>query len=115
MSDSFIYTINDQQQQRKKSKRDRSQRNTDFDPYNNASSNPAQLIDTLNSVKTWATIIIDDNTPKKKYTFELLSQNSGTAKNILKDIEDDREYLHLNTTKAVNVLKLLSNVFDNNI
>lgn len=79
-------------------------------------TNPADLINTLNDNDgSVAGIILKDRTKRKIHSFKLLSKNSAVAKAILKDIESDQNYLKINTLKGTNVLRFLSNIYDNQI
>ncbi|QYC92763.1 P12 [Trabala vishnou gigantina nucleopolyhedrovirus] len=89
-------------------------RDSRFDPVEYI--DPSDLINALNeNDRTVANLILNDNSDRKVQTFKLLSKSSGVAKTILKDIEENKEGLRLNTVRATNVLRLLSNVYDNQV
>ncbi|AKN80663.1 P12 [Perigonia lusca single nucleopolyhedrovirus] len=94
-------------------------RNRNFDAVANEISGnfiePETLMNNLNeNVNNSATMIIADASEKKRNSYEVLSKSSGVAKSILKDIVDDKDSIKLTTSKAVNVLRLLTNIYDNN-
>ncbi|ABF47429.1 P12 [Clanis bilineata nucleopolyhedrovirus] len=119
MSDAgLIETINatlniDEDRRGRKRKRSRT-RDVSFDPVTNINE-PATMVNTLNEyTNSLATLILNDESAKKRVSFEVLSKSSAAAKNIFKDIVDDRDAVRLNTLRAVSVLRLLSNIYDNN-
>ncbi|AHH82667.1 P12 [Buzura suppressaria nucleopolyhedrovirus] len=92
-------------------------RNKRFDPPPvDNSINPAVLINALNdSDNTVASVIMRDQSVNKVNSFKILSPGSAVAKQILKDIEDDTENIRLNTMRATNILRFLSNIYDDTL
>ncbi|ABI35763.1 p12 [Ectropis obliqua nucleopolyhedrovirus] len=102
---------------KQRSSKTKTVRDTRFDPVDdvdNSAIDPVTLINSLNSNnKNMASFIIADESLKKQNTFKILSKVSSSAKGVLKDIEDDKESMPLTTLRATNVLRLLSNIYDN--
>ncbi|AWW14447.1 hypothetical protein KM620_gp087 [Hyposidra talaca nucleopolyhedrovirus] len=89
-----------------------------FDPVatNNEINSTAALINTLNeSNNTVASVILRDPSVNKVDSFKMLSPGSAVAKQILKDIENDKENMQLNTMRATNILRLLNNIYDDTL
>jgi Protein of unknown function (DUF1098) len=85
---------------------------SDYDQDNNIE----QLLHNLNSTNvSIADYIIDDIDKYKENSLKLMSKHSAIAKKILNTIQDRDDSINLNTINSINVLKLLSDVYDNKI
>ncbi|QHB21752.1 p12 [Artaxa digramma nucleopolyhedrovirus] len=101
----------------KKSKKriDKSKRDARYDPAEEIYINPMDVINALNESNDVRTVamVLQDESKNKVNSFKMLSGRSAVAKEILKDIEDDRDDLPMNTLRATNILRFLSNLHDN--
>jgi hypothetical protein len=72
------------------------------------------LLQNLNATNTVADLILNDEHSQKRHSIGIISQQSAIAKTIL-DSMDDSDSIRLNTVNTINVLKLMSDIFDNKI
>ncbi|AIU41324.1 p12 [Sucra jujuba nucleopolyhedrovirus] len=95
----------------KKKKRD-----ARFDPVDDKKTDPATLINTLNEANvSLADFILNDTSENKIETFRMLSVHSSMAKSILKNLEEQNETLPLTTMRATNLLRFLTNVYEDSL
>jgi Protein of unknown function (DUF1098) len=73
-----------------------------------------ELLQRLNDTNTIADLIINDQDEQKRNSIGMISRHSAIAKTILDAIDED-DSLRLNTVNTINVLKLMSDIFDNKI
>ena len=73
-----------------------------------------ELLQSLNSTTTVADLILNDTDRNKLVSLGVISRHSAIAKTII-DAIDDNESLRLGTVNAINVLKLMSDIFDNKL
>ncbi|AKC91676.1 ac102 [Lambdina fiscellaria nucleopolyhedrovirus] len=105
--------------QRKNGNKREAMRDSRFDVASEASAESINVADMINLLSsnndnnTAAALILNDRSHNKTNTFQVLSKSSAVAQSILKDIEDNKEQLTVNTRRATNLLKLLVNVYDN--
>ncbi|ACO53539.1 p12 [Euproctis pseudoconspersa nucleopolyhedrovirus] len=96
-------------------------RNARFDPIvdrrdgGGMYASPVDLINVLSESDDNRTvsIVLKDESKHKMESFKMLSGKSAVAKEILKDIQENRDALPMNTLRATNVLRFLSNLYDN--
>ena len=85
---------------------------------NNDTDNDAiyadQLLHSLNETQSVADLILNDTDTKKLVSLGVISRHSAIAKTVIDAIDED-ESLRLGTVNAINVLKLMSDIFDNKI
>ncbi|QAT90346.1 P12 [Spodoptera exempta nucleopolyhedrovirus] len=74
----------------------------------------SDLLESLNETHTIADVILNDNDKQKRIAMGVMARHSAVAKNILDSIEDD-ESLRLGTINSINVLRLMSDIYDNKI
>ncbi|AYN45014.1 p12 [Alphabaculovirus alterspexiguae] len=74
----------------------------------------SDLLESLNETHTIADVILNDNDEQKRIAMGVMARHSAVAKNILDSIEDD-ESLRLGTINSINVLRLMSDIYDNKI
>ncbi|QED40611.1 P12 [Chrysodeixis includens nucleopolyhedrovirus] len=73
----------------------------------------AELLRSLNQTFTVADLILNDNNKLKQNAINVISKQSAVAKSLLVDVENKNENIHLNTMQSMNMLKFLSDVYDN--
>ena len=73
-----------------------------------------QLLASLNETHTVADLILNDNDDYKRIAMGVIGRHSAIAKTILDHIDED-ESLRLGTVNTINVLKLMSDIYDNKI
>ncbi|QUJ09279.1 p12 protein [Gynaephora ruoergensis nucleopolyhedrovirus] len=99
----------------------KNKRNARFDPIvdrrdgGGMYASPVDLINVLSESDDNRTvsIVLKDESKHKMESFKMLSGKSAVAKEILKDIQENRDALPMNTLRATNVLRFLSNLYDN--
>lgn len=96
-------------------------RNTRFDPVEeNFNDDEIQNIDimdflqSLNQTDTVASVFLKDSSERKKNFWQILSKQSATSKLISDAVETNRESIPVNGVTSINILKLASNIYDNN-
>lgn len=96
-------------------------RNTRFDPVEeNLNDDEIQNIDimdflqSLNQTDTVASVFLKDSSERKKNFWQILSKQSATSKLISDAVETNRESIPVNGVTSINILKLASNIYDNN-
>jgi hypothetical protein len=96
-------------------------RNTQFDPVEeNLNDDEIQNIDimdflqSLNQTDTVASVFLKDSSERKKNFWQILSKQSATSKLISDAVETNRESIPVNGVTSINILKLASNIYDNN-
>ncbi|QEI03683.1 P12 [Rachiplusia nu nucleopolyhedrovirus] len=75
--------------------------------------NSAELLLNLNQTATVSDLILNDTNPLKRNAINVLSRQSATAKNLLTAVDNNDSSLRLDTIRSINVLQLLSDVYDN--
>jgi len=73
------------------------------------------FLENLNSANTIADLIIQDDHAHKRNSLEIISRQSAIAKRIVGVIDEQDDSINLNTVNTINVLKLMSDIFDNKI
>ncbi|ACI47436.1 unknown [Spodoptera litura nucleopolyhedrovirus II] len=73
-----------------------------------------RLLQSLNETNTVADLILNDTDERKRMAIGVIGRHSAIAKTILDSIDED-ESLRLNTVNTINVLKLMSDIYDNKI
>ncbi|ABM45773.1 p12 [Spodoptera frugiperda multiple nucleopolyhedrovirus] len=94
------------------STRRRYNRSDDTDDDEDINAN--QLLQNLNETHTVADLILNDTDHQKRVAIGAMSRHSAIAKTILDNIDED-ESLRLGTVNTINVLKLMSDIYDNKI
>lgn len=96
----------------------RNQRRPNRPPRANAAPDDGmwadQLLNSLNETTTVADLILNDTDEHKRISMGVIGQHSAIAKTIL-DYIDEEESLRLGTVNTINVLKLMSDIYDNKI
>lgn len=72
------------------------------------------LLQSLNETNTVADLILNDTDEQKRVAMGVIGRHSAIAKTILDYIDED-ESLRLGTVNTINVLKLMSDIYDNKI
>lgn len=67
----------------------------------------------INSLSTAATLIIEDATPNKVDSLNVLAAQSIAARKLLAPLQSNAPVVKLNRLEAMDVLELLTNVYDN--
>ncbi|AAY84026.1 P12 [Chrysodeixis chalcites nucleopolyhedrovirus] len=75
--------------------------------------NSAEFLQNLNQTNTVADVILNDTNPQKRNAIRVISKQSAIAKTILEAISNEEQSIRLNTVKTINVLQLMSNIYDN--
>ncbi|ABY65815.1 p12 [Orgyia leucostigma nucleopolyhedrovirus] len=75
----------------------------------------SDLLELADKNSTTAKIIISDDSVNKIDSFKMLSKTSAVAKSVLRDIENDKNDVRLDTLRATNVLRFFSNLYDNQL
>nr|UWK31584.1 p12 [Spodoptera exigua multiple nucleopolyhedrovirus] len=88
----------------------------DDDDYDGGGGNinTNQLLESLNETHTVADLILNDTDEQKRLAIGVIGRHSAIAKTILDNIDED-ESLRLGTVNTINVLKLMSDIYDNKI
>ena len=73
-----------------------------------------RILESLNETHTVADLILNDSDSHKRIAIGLIGRHSAIAKTILDNIDED-ESLRLGTVNTINVLKLMSDIYDNKI
>jgi hypothetical protein len=81
-------------------------------PLQNAAVN---MLQNLNNSKTVASIILDDQNEYKIDSIRKLASHSVAARKLITPLEQKTRDIKLNRAETVDVLKLMSNIFDNTI
>ncbi|QWO71633.1 AC102-like protein [Orgyia pseudotsugata single capsid nuclopolyhedrovirus] len=97
----------------KRQKRNRKAQTTTTAPAHQI--NATDLLAMAEKNDTVAKSIIADDSIQKMDSFKALSRTSAVAKSIFNDIENNRNDMRLDTLRATNVLRFLSNVYDNQL
>lgn len=122
MSDNFIDSLTNMaataQSGANSRKRKKRPRDTTYDPVANVvADDTITMANVLNDLNTsshpMATIIIEDGSLYKQQSLQLIGNQNGVAKSLVKDIDEGKTQLQLTKLRATNVLKMLSNVYDN--
>ncbi|AUV65340.1 P12 [Alphabaculovirus myunipunctae] len=74
-----------------------------------------QLLNQLNNTPTVADLILNDSAENKIQAMEAISRHSAIGKIILEAMKEDDDSLRLGTVNTINVLKLMSDIFDNKV
>ncbi|AJD80783.1 P12 [Pseudoplusia includens SNPV IE] len=75
--------------------------------------NSAEFLQNLNQTNTVADVILNDTNPRKRNAIRVISRQSAIAKTILEAVSNEEESIRLNTVKTINVLQLMSDIYDN--
>ncbi|QNV47806.1 p12 [Alphabaculovirus altersperidaniae] len=86
----------------------------DDDDDDNNVNDANRLLQNLNETQTVADLILNDSDQQKRIAIGVIGRHSAVAKTILDNIDED-ESLRLGTVNAINVLKLMSDIYDNKI
>jgi hypothetical protein len=94
-------------------------RNTQFDPVDEnhddiQSIDVMDFLQSLNQTDTVASVFLKDTSERKKNFWQILSKQSATSKLISDAVETNRESIPVNGVTSINILKLASNIYDNN-
>jgi hypothetical protein len=94
-------------------------RNTQFDPVDEnhddiQSIDVMDFLQSLNQTDTVASVFLKDTSERKKNFWQILSKQSATSKLISDAVETNRESIPVNVVTSINILKLASNIYDNN-
>ncbi|QEI03528.1 P12 [Spodoptera cosmioides nucleopolyhedrovirus] len=89
-------------------------RSSDDDDDDGRGTDTNRLLQSLNETNTVADLILNDTDEQKRIAMGVISRHSAIAKTILDSIDED-ESLRLGTVNTINVLKLMSDIYDNKI
>ncbi|ACI28779.1 P12 [Agrotis ipsilon multiple nucleopolyhedrovirus] len=87
---------------------------TDDSDDDGRGAHAGQLLQSLNETTTVADLILNDSDDQKRIAMGVIGRHSAIAKTILDSIDED-ESLRLGTVNTINVLKLMSDIYDNKI
>ncbi|AIZ48624.1 p12 [Agrotis segetum nucleopolyhedrovirus B] len=99
---------------RRRRRPNRPPRSDDDDDDGSDADDGGQLLQSLNETNTVADLILNDNDAQKRIAMGVIGRHSAIAKTILDFIDED-ESLRLGTVNTINVLKLMSDIYDNKI
>ncbi len=86
----------------------------DEDDYNTRDlMNSSELLQSLNQTSTVSDLILNDTNQLKRNAINVLSKQSAIAKTLLTAVDNKDSSLRLNTIGTINILQLLSDVYDN--
>nr|UPO71200.1 orf90 [Trichoplusia ni single nucleopolyhedrovirus] len=75
--------------------------------------NSAEFLQNLNQTNTVADVILNDTNPHRRNAIRVISKQSAIAKTILEAVSNEEQSIRLNTVKTINVLQLMSDIYDN--
>ncbi|AKR17378.1 P12 [Urbanus proteus nucleopolyhedrovirus] len=118
MNSNFISTANDisaiENNLLQKLTMKKRKRNNKNDEFYSEEVDAVNLIQDMNRTDSIAKVIVYDTDKQKKAAFFLMSKTSAAAKSIYNELNNENESITFDANATINVLKLLSDVYDNN-